>query len=77
MIMLVSWSKNFSIKPSLDCCENPILVGNGECDSDYKYDIKCNNDGGDCCDNNWIGDGFCDDCNNFESCANFDGGDCA
>ena len=42
----------------------------------YKDDIRCNYDGGDCCDQRWISDGYCTNHNNFASCFFFDGGDC-
>ena len=41
-------------------CENLLLIGNGECDDDYKNNIKCNYDGGDCCDVIFIDDDYCD-----------------
>ena len=57
-------------------CKNPLLIGNGQCNNEYKFDIKCNYDGGDCCVQEHIGKYGCQDYNNFASCGNFDGGDC-
>ena len=76
IIVLTQWAE----------CNNPLLIGNGQCDK-YNNNILCNFDGGECCKtsdcnsgNNcefsWIGDGDCDYRNNFAACGNFDGGDC-
>ena len=53
------------------------MIGNGQCNENFKHSSLCNYDGGDCCKQSYIGDGDCDDHNNFASCGNFDGGDCA
>ena len=67
LLVLAQWAEFFE-------CKNPLFIGNGQCD--YKYDIKCNFDGGDCCDESEIGNKKCNDHNNFASCGNYDGGDC-
>ena len=57
------------------CPINPALLGDGRCDSKFKWKSECNYDSPDCCPNDKVGDGKCDRDNLNDQCMN-DGGDC-
>ena len=57
-------------------CNNPLLIGNGQCDNGNLNAI-CNYDGLDCCPNpDLVGNGLCNSDNKYDMKCNYDGGDC-
>ena len=59
-----------------ECPHNPLLIGDGKCNSHLENKAECNNDAPDCCPNNdLVGDAECNPENLNDVCMN-DRGDC-
>ena len=66
LLVLTQWTE----------CNNPLSIGNGQCDNDI-VNKECNYDGLECCPNpDLVGNGQCNNEYQFDIKCNYDGGDC-